>query len=173
MTAPAEKTAPSLWKGDGFFTDDYQAVPTDHEGALPQNAIVPLPRIEEALAGSNADIAVEMAPGDDLEAILPHLDRIALVALVFPAFTDGRAYSLAALLRQRHGFEGEIRAVGDVLIDQIPHMLRQGFDSFSVKNPATQARLEEGGVQAVPHYYQPAIRPAKTTPRFAWRRLPA
>jgi len=65
----------------------------------------------------------------------PWLDRLALVALVFPKFRDGRAYSQARLLRERHGFKGELRATGDVLRDQFQFLLRAGFDSFEVKKP--------------------------------------
>jgi uncharacterized protein (DUF934 family) len=66
----------------------------------------------------------------------PWLDRLALVALVFPKFRDGRAYSQARLLRERHGFKGELRATGDVLRDQFQFLLRAGFDSFEVKKPS-------------------------------------
>jgi len=68
--------------------------------------------------------------------LAPHLDRLALVALVFPTFRDGRAYSQARLLRERHGFRGELRATGQVLRDQFMFMLRAGFDTFEVKKPA-------------------------------------
>ena len=62
-----------------------------------------------------------------------HLDRLAVVALVFPSFRDGRAYSQARLLRERHNYRGELRATGQVLRDQFLFMLRAGFDSFEVK----------------------------------------
>ncbi len=66
----------------------------------------------------------------------PWLNRLALVALVFPKFRDGRAYSQARLLRERYGFANELRATGDVLRDQFQFLLRAGFDSFEVKKPA-------------------------------------
>ena len=69
----------------------------------------------------------------DLDALVPYLDRLAVVALVFPSFRDGRAYSQARLLRERHGFRGELRATGQVLRDQFVFMLRAGFDAFEVK----------------------------------------
>jgi len=62
--------------------------------------------------------------------LVPYLDRLALVALDFPKFRDGRAYSQARLLREQHGFRGELRATGDVLRDQFVFLLRAGFDSF-------------------------------------------
>src|ERR1700719_3646995 len=68
--------------------------------------------------------------------LAPWIDQLALIALVFPKFRDGRAYSQARLLRERYGFRGELRATGDVLRDQFQFLLRAGFDSFEVKKPA-------------------------------------
>ena len=69
----------------------------------------------------------------DVDDLVPWLDRLAAVALVFPNFRDGRAYSQARLLRERHGYDGELRATGQVLRDQFVFMLRAGFDAFEVK----------------------------------------
>jgi uncharacterized protein (DUF934 family) len=69
----------------------------------------------------------------DVDDLVPYLDRLAVVALVFPTFRDGRAYSQARLLRERYGFRGELRATGQVLRDQFVFMLRAGFDAFEVK----------------------------------------
>jgi uncharacterized protein (DUF934 family) len=66
----------------------------------------------------------------------PWLGHLALVALQFPKFRDGRAYSQARLLRETYGFRGTLRATGDVLRDQFHFLLRAGFDSFEVKKPA-------------------------------------
>lgn len=68
--------------------------------------------------------------------LVPYLDRLALVALVFPSFRDGRAYSQARLLRERYDFRGELRATGDVLRDQFLFLARAGFDAFEVKKEA-------------------------------------
>jgi uncharacterized protein (DUF934 family) len=65
--------------------------------------------------------------------LAPYLDRLALVALVFPKFQDGRAYSQARQLREQYGFRGELRATGDVLRDQHLFLLRAGFHAFEVK----------------------------------------
>jgi uncharacterized protein (DUF934 family) len=69
----------------------------------------------------------------DVDDLVPYLERLAVVALVFPTFRDGRAYSQARLLRERYGFKGELRATGQVLRDQFVFMLRAGFDAFEVK----------------------------------------
>jgi uncharacterized protein (DUF934 family) len=72
----------------------------------------------------------------DLDDLVPYLDRLAVVALVFPTFRDGRAYSQARLLRERFLYRGELRATGQVLRDQFVSMLRAGFDAFEVKKAA-------------------------------------
>ena len=85
--------------------------------------------------------AVRIEPGDDARALLPFLDRLALVEINFPSFADGRGYSAARILREV-GYEGEMRAVGDVLIDQLSHMRRCGFDSFAPDKPLDRADAE-------------------------------
>jgi uncharacterized protein (DUF934 family) len=84
-------------------------------------------------AGSNAT-AVRIEPGDDARALLPHLDRLTLVEVAFPTFRDGRGYSTARILREA-GYQGELRAAGDVLVDQVPFMRRCGFSSFAPNKP--------------------------------------
>ena len=71
---------------------------------------------------------------DDPASIADDLAHFALIAVDFPRFTDGRGYSIARLLRQRYGYQGPLRAVGDVLRDQLFYMLRCGFDSFAMKH---------------------------------------
>ncbi len=74
--------------------------------------------------------AVRLEPGDDARDLLAHLDRLRLVEINFPVFGDGRGYSAARILRE-HGYTGELRAVGDVLVDQLAAMCRCGFDAFA------------------------------------------
>ena len=83
----------------------------------------------EAFTGQSNATAVRIEPGEDARELLPHLDRISLVEVNFPGFGDGRGYSAARILREA-GYQGELRAVGDVLVDQIVAMRRCGFDSF-------------------------------------------
>lgn len=76
-------------------------------------------------------------PNDrDVAELAPHLDRLALVALAFPNFKDGRGYSQARILRERHHFAGELRATGQILRDQFLFLYRAGFDAFEVVKPA-------------------------------------
>ena len=85
---------------------------------------------------------------------MPHLGRLAAVALVFPTFRDGRAYSQARLLRERHGYDGELRATGQVLRDQFLFLLRAGFDSFEVSKEADAAAFVES-IRRFDVFYQP------------------
>ena len=95
-------------------------------------------------------------PNDrDISALAPYLDRLALVALVFPSFRDGRAYSQARILRERYQFRGEVRATGDVLRDQFVLMHRAGFDAFEVKKQADAVKFAES-VARYSVAYQPA-----------------
>lgn len=90
----------------------------------------------------------------DLDDIVPYLDRLAVVALVFPSFRDGRAYSQARLLRERYGYDGELRATGQVLRDQFVFMLRAGFDTFEVKKDA-DAEAFAATAKRYSVFYQP------------------
>ena len=90
----------------------------------------------------------------DLDDLVPYLDRLAAVALVFPSFRDGRAYSQARLLRERHGYGGELRATGQVLRDQFVFMSRAGFDAFEVKKDA-DADAFVATMKSYTVFYQP------------------
>ena len=75
-----------------------------------------------------------LEPHEDPAALAATLERLSLIAIRFPKFGDGRGYSIARLLRERYGYRGELRAVGDVLRDQLLFMKRSGFDSFSLRD---------------------------------------
>ena len=90
----------------------------------------------------------------DVDDLVPYLDRLAVVALVFPTFRDGRAYSQARLLRERFLYRGELRATGQVLRDQFVFMLRAGFDAFEVKK-LTDAEVFAQTTSRYSVFYQP------------------
>ena len=92
--------------------------------------ILPLALWHEHRRASNA---VWLGPDDEVESLEPWLTRLPMIALEFPSFRDGRAYSQAYLLRTRLGWTGELRAVGDVLRDQLSHMRQCGFDAFAIR----------------------------------------
>jgi uncharacterized protein (DUF934 family) len=87
----------------------------------------------EGLLAKTGKLGVIWPNNRDVDDLVPFLERLTAVALVFPTFRDGRAYSQARLLRERYRYGGELRATGQVLRDQFVFMLRAGFDAFEVK----------------------------------------
>jgi uncharacterized protein (DUF934 family) len=108
----------------------------------------------EALLKRGARVGVIWPNSRDVDDLVPYLDRLAAVALVFPTFRDGRAYSQARLLRERYSYRGELRATGQVLRDQFVFMLRAGFDAFDVKKQADAEAFAQT-VQRYSVFYQP------------------
>jgi uncharacterized protein (DUF934 family) len=120
--------APWLAVGEDGFVPDFPA-----EGGL----IVPLalwPLRREDLLDRRSPVGVRLAAHEGPEEIADDLGHLALVAVHFPKFSDGRGLSIARLLRERYGYEGEVRAVGDVLRDQLPFLERCGFDAFALRD---------------------------------------
>jgi len=113
----------------------------------------PAVTVDSFLDQSNAT-AVRIEPGDDARALLPHLGRIALVEVNFPVFGDGRGLSAARILREA-GYAGELRAVGDVLVDQLSNLRRCGFDGFAPDKPLDRLAAEKA-FATWPHDYQAA-----------------
>ena len=108
----------------------------------------------EALLRRPGKLGVIWPNNRDVDDLVPFLDRLAAVALVFPTFRDGRAYSQARLLRERHGYDGELRATGQVLRDQFMFMLRVGFDALEARK---QSDVEAFATTAKRYsvFYQP------------------
>ncbi|ASK87445.1 DUF934 domain-containing protein [Sphingorhabdus sp. SMR4y] len=111
----------------------------------------PAVSLESFLDQSNAT-AVRIEAGEDARLLLPYLDRLSLVEIDFPAFGDGRGYSAAQILRES-GYTGELRASGDVLLDQVSHMRRCGFDAFAPDSPINPELMEEA-IKRYDHVYQ-------------------
>ena len=147
-----------LIKNDALIADAW-AHPDDDE-ALPEGApaIVSLERWQaerETLVKRNAPLGLRLGSDQPPELVLDDLERFQVIALEFPKFADGRAYSYARLLRERYGYPGELRAVGNVLRDFFPFLLRCGFDAFEVPEGA---RIEDwrDSRDAIGFAYQPA-----------------
>jgi len=157
---------------NGAVTED-QWVSVDGEQPVPEgeDVIVSLAVFEEqphALLTRNAGrLGAYLEADDQIDAIADHLELISLVALDFPSFADGRAFSKARLLRDRYGFADQIRATGDVRIDQISHMRRSGFDAFLVSHQPTIDSLTEIKDSGLDLFYQPAIEGAEARPALA------
>jgi uncharacterized protein (DUF934 family) len=144
---------------NGRLTDDAWIALADDE-AVPATGpvIVSLDRWQaerDGLLARGGLLGVRLSShqlASEIAADLAHFD---LVALEFPTFRDGRAYSNARLLRERHGFSGELRAVGNVLRDQFMFMQRCGFDAFEVADEREAAGWRKA-MEEFSIWYQPA-----------------
>lgn len=147
-----------LVKDGKVVSDPYLRVVDD--APIPDDGAVIIPAARfladaDELTKRSAPLGVIWPNNQPITDLAPHLDKIALVALVFPTFRDGRAYSQARLLRERYRFRGELRATGQVLRDQFLILLRAGFDSFEVLKSADAQAFEEA-VHRYSIFYQPA-----------------
>jgi uncharacterized protein (DUF934 family) len=145
-------------KNRQIIEDGWQHLADDAE--LPENpVIVSLQRWKQqrtVLLERGESVGVRLPNTVNPAELAADLQKIAVIALEFPKFADGRAYSQARLLRERHGFQGEIRAVGDVLRDQVFFMTRSGFNAFELRSD----RSLEDALEAFGEFsesYQPAV----------------
>lgn len=151
-------TKHSLWKDGAFIADPFQDWA---EGDVPATASykhVPLPVFlanREAFLSSQHPLGLLVSPGERIEDVEADLGRFVSIAIKFPAFSDGRGYSTARLLSERYHYANEIRAVGDVLQDQIPLMRRCGFNALVVTHEPTREALVENRLPEVALFYQP------------------
>ncbi len=131
---PSGKDFGAEWAEDGF-------VHVGDDDALPEgDVILSLARFQaegEILLSNSRRVGVRVEPDQEVEALAYDLPRLSVVALAFPKYRDGRAYTSARLLRERLGFTGQVRAVGDVLQEQAGFMVRCGFDAFEPADGAT------------------------------------
>ena len=118
----------------------------------------PAVTLDAFLDGQTNATSVRLEAGDDARALIPHLGQLALIEVSFPSFRDGRGYSSARVLREA-GYTGELRAQGDVLVDQMPFMRRCGFDSFAPEAPIDPAVLK-ASLARYEFVYQPAAEAA-------------
>ncbi len=130
--------------------------------------------LTDFLAAPGNTTSIVLEPNSRLESLEPYLGQLALIVIKFPKFNDGRGYSLAARLRRHYGYEGVLRASGEVLTDQIQHFFRQGFDELVVSNAPTLARLEAGAALAYDAFMQADIQGKDNAPAighaYSWRR---
>ena len=128
----------TLIKNRQLVSDNWRLLESGEDGVIPHSGdiIVPLElwrASRPALRARDGRIGVWLQSDQGPERLADHLNELALVAGRFPKLTDGRGYSTARLLRERYGFEGELRAIGDVQRDQLSLLERCGFDAFEVK----------------------------------------
>jgi uncharacterized protein (DUF934 family) len=139
-----------------WVDDDFTVVADDAEVPAAGGVILSLSRFQadgEALLSAGRPVGVTVKPDDKVEDLAYDLPRLAVVALQFPKFRDGRAFSSAVLLRERYGYVGEVRAVGEVLRQQVNFMLRCGFDAFEPADGAEPADVEKAA-RLFRHVYQ-------------------
>lgn len=149
---------------DGAFVEDRFTYVED-DAPLPEGAvIVSFTRWQDekdALIARGTPLGVKLLSGEEPAPLKDDLDKLDVIALDFPMFKNGRAYSYARLLRSRYGYKGEMRATGDVLRDQLFFMARCGFDAFEVSQRITLDAFKEalGEISVV---YQPSSDGRKT-----------
>lgn len=150
----------ALWRRDGFVDDSWTKI-ADGEALPTAGAIIVTAarwRAEsETLSARPDPVGVAVSPGKEAIDHLYEVTDRPLIALDFPKFADGRAFSLAQLLRERFRYKGELRAIGEVLLDELALMLRCGFDSFEIVNEPTLHALQRGWKPPVSLYYQPSL----------------
>ncbi len=149
-----------LWKNGRFIEDDWTIVADGEPLPGDGKAIVGLKRWREeraTLTERVAPLGLLIEPGNDWADVVADLSRFPVIALTIPKFADGRAFSIARLLRERDGYQGEIRAAGVYIIDQVPLMKRVGIDAFLTDDPVLVAALSAGAWPEMTHYLQPAL----------------
>ena len=146
------------WAQDAF-------TPVADDAALPEGpVIVSLARFQkerEQLLERNTPLGVRLQSHENPEALGADVSRLSWVALEFPKFRDGRAFSWARILRTRLGFTGEIRAVGDFLYDQLSYQHRVGFDAWEVPDSFTLEDFRQA-LAEMTNVYQPSADGKKT-----------
>jgi len=155
------EAAARIWTRKGFVDNRYG----ENSGATffsPEEATGKI--------GSGSANVLVLEAGDEVGGVKSRLAEIDAVFIRFPVFSDGRGFSMARRLRERYGFNGEIRATGHVILDQIPLALRVGFDSIEVSHGPTLARLEKGQVPELAIYLQPASGEEARAGGRAWAR---
>jgi uncharacterized protein (DUF934 family) len=163
----------TLYKSGEFIEDHWRNATPETPAADESGVVLSLQAwkaARESLAGTNHPLGLRIEAGEMVDDLLADLPRFSMIALVFPKFNDGRAFSKAKLLRD-HGFGGEVRAVGDVLWDQLQLMARCGFDAFEISNEPTLAALRGGKKPFMTAFGQPGFGPEtkEGAPR-AWTR---
>jgi uncharacterized protein (DUF934 family) len=156
----ARDPAGTIWHAGAFRSD-----PWAHAGEpLPDRPVIVSRQRWLAertlLMARKAPLGLRLEAGERVDDLGPDLARFSLIALAFPTFADGRAFSTARLLRDKYAYRGELRAVGNVLSDLIAFMRRVGFDSFEVTHGPTRRALSEGRIPEVTLCYQPSDRDA-------------
>lgn len=150
---------PQLIKNRAVVTDNFALITEFNEGdSIPAGQIIVPVQVyldNQAELSSRQDVAVWLDSDQSADMVKELTDKVAFIAINFPKFADGRGYSYARLIRERFNYTGELRAIGDVLLDQLHFMERCGFDSFAVR---ADKDIQEAltGFETFRHSYQSA-----------------
>jgi uncharacterized protein (DUF934 family) len=148
----------------GAYAQDVFA-PVADDAPLPEGAVlVSLARFQkdrDALLARNTAIGIKLQSSENPESLGADVNHFSLIALEFPKFRDGRAFSWARMLRTRLGYSGEIRAVGDFLYDQVNYQHRVGFDAWEVPDHFTLEMFNRA-LTEMTNVYQPSSDGKKT-----------
>jgi len=124
---------PRLIKGREIVDDAYMVVHGDgYPDGVPVIVALAVWQANRDALRARGDVGVWLAPADDPLALADDVASLTVIAVEFPSFTDGRGYSSARLLRERLGYKGELRAIGDVQRDHLYYLSQVGFDAFDV-----------------------------------------
>lgn len=150
-------------KNGGIAEDNWQTLALG-EGDSPETVALPAGEVlfplavwlarKDEIAARGGPFGLLLQPDERIEDIAGEIGRFAVIAVNFPKFVDGRGYSTAALLRQRHGYRGELRAVGDILHDQLFYLRRVGFDAFALRADKSADYALERGFATFSESYQ-------------------
>ncbi|MEY4591662.1 MAG: hypothetical protein RIR18_557 [Pseudomonadota bacterium] len=164
IEAVVEQPQPHLIKNGQVIEDTWQVIALPEAGqtaSIPAgNVLLPLAvwqSQKDSLKASGQALGLWLEPADDVTTITADLAQFAVIAIHFPKFSDGRGYSNARLIRERYGFTGEIRAVGDVLHDQLYFMKRVGFDAFALLGHKNVELALNGAFKTFSTPYQHAV----------------
>ncbi|MCB1954599.1 MAG: DUF934 domain-containing protein [Rhodocyclaceae bacterium] len=146
-----------LIKNGKVVDDNWQVLPADATEVPAGPVIVPLALWKSAAAelADRGELGVWLAPDEDPAEIAPALSGLDVVAVAFPKFADGRGYSTAALLRTRYGYQGELRAIGDVLRDQFFYLTRCGFDALQPQEARYTSEQLEAALASLGDFSEP------------------
>jgi len=123
----------TILRADGSWVSDVTRLVREAATEAAPGDVVPLATFLSLARTQRAGVGVWLAPDNEPGQLAPYTNDLALIAVDFPAFKDGRGFSTATLLRTRYGFAGDLRAIGDVLIDQLFYLQRVGFSSFALR----------------------------------------
>ncbi len=159
----------TVLKIDGTWSEDGTRIVRDAAQVPQAGDVVPLATYLALAPAQRTGLGVWLAPEDDAAKLAEFTGALTLIGVDFPAFKDGRGFSTAALLRTRYGFRGDLRAIGDVVVDLVFYMKRVGFSSFALRADQ-DAALASAALGTFTDVYQASVDQPQP---FFRRRAPA